>query len=327
MNIIDTFISENVEVNTLEGRTLMVNLDESSKLNLSDKLVTALYKTAVSKYSDIDFGEIPESKGDITRLKHFSTITESLNNVQSILTSTNSELPELQVIQNAIKTLTAYRKDFCMAFIQENEMCEMIYNTIVMSIICGTNLCIYSVVDFLRTPGQKVEDAMKVQRNNKKDTALLIDNLMKFNESANKGELKKIFDNNLKRNNFIGTGLGIAVGVSTVTLGLIAAVAIIPVTRELIYFFYDFRMKVSDYLKQQAMFVEMNVAELTANSGSPEVIKRQQLKIEQLKKLANTFEVKFNQSEKNTKKSINKKIDASTANRVMTSMENQFQLI
>ena len=61
------------------------------------------------------------------------------------------------------------------------------------------------------------------------------------------------------RDNFTGAT---AVGVGFV---ITVALAIVPITRELIYRFYNTRAKISDCLAQQAYFLEMNRTCIEAN--------------------------------------------------------------
>ena len=315
-NVYDKFLHEQVDVNSYNGRRLMYQLDEVSKAELSDKVVSALYKSAVEKYSDIDFGEIPQSKGDITRLKHYQTLTDSIEALTSIMEQTKVICPELDTVKQSLKIVQAYKKEFSLCFIQDKGMGQMIYNTIVLSIICATNLCISAAVDYLRTPGEDMPKAMSVQKDARKDYNVLITNLKDFNDAANSGELRKLFDNILKKDNFVGgLTLGVSSGAIVAGIALAAAISIVPISRELIYFFYNFRMSVSEYFKAQAEFLEINMAEVQASNmkNKPEIVKKHKKRIDQLNKIANKFEVEFNDSNKKAQKQLSKKIDADTA--------------
>ena len=77
-----------------------------------------------------------------------------------------------------------------------------------------------------------------------------------------------------QRKNFTGSGIVIAGVVIS------ALVSIIPLTRELIYFYYRSRVKMSDYLDMQADFLELNKLGVQASSKSAqqkkEIIKKQE---------------------------------------------------
>ena len=71
--------------------------------------------------------------------------------------------------------------------------------------------------------------------------------------------LKEVKNNG--KDNFIG---GVeAVGLATVVA---VALAIVPITRELVYRYYNTKSNISDCLAQQAYFLEMNKAVVEANS-------------------------------------------------------------
>lgn len=319
-----SFLVEHCEFNTYQGRKILNNLDEAGKLSLSDKVVTALYKSAANKFRDIDFGEIELSRGDITRLKHYDTLNESLEALDDICIYTENNCPELQIVNESMKIAKAYKKEFCLSFLQDKAVGIMLYNTLVLSIICATNLCIAASVDFLRTPGSDMNTAMKIQKSADKNSNILIENLAKFNTLANNGDLKKLFDSFLKKENFIGTlgtvtvGSGVAVGTMALASAL-AFIAFVPVMRELIYFFYNFRMSVSDYFKTQAQFLEINLAELrTADiKNKSHIIKKHETRIKQLERISNTFEVKFNDSNKKTKKEVSAKIQPEKIDQIL----------
>ena len=86
---------------------------------------------------------------------------------------------------------------------------------------------------------------------------LLFDNLNKFNKLCASGDFDKAMEfviaNNSK--NFMGTA-SFAVSNVAVMLGLL--LVIIPLIRELIFFFYYSRAKVSDYFDAQATLLTVN---------------------------------------------------------------------
>ena len=96
-----------------------------------------------------------------------------------------------------------------------------------------------------------------------KDTKLRADafyfeQLKKFNAAQDKLgiEYRKMLENMCNnKNNFIGTAT--AVGLTTV---IVAALSIVPITREAIYQIYNFRGKLSKNLEMQARFLELNKA-------------------------------------------------------------------
>ena len=74
MDKLEQILSEAIDLNNSEGIKMMMQLDESEKINLTDKMVSALYNSALSVSNGIDFGLIPVSKGDINKFKYYDVL-------------------------------------------------------------------------------------------------------------------------------------------------------------------------------------------------------------------------------------------------------------
>ena len=320
------FIREHTNISSYSDRNYFFGLNEAEKFNVSDKLVAAMYKSASEKYSMIDFGDIPESKGDIDRIKKIDEIEDTIKTIEEIMSKTSSGviLSEIETIKKAMSILRSYKREFTMGFIQDKAMVVMTYNSIVLSIYAQLDYCMKVVIDYITTPNATIDNSRKSFSNSQ--TNVIIDNLNKFNQSANNGELSKFFDSVLTKDNFIGTvGLASVSGVAIGAAVLVAAIAIIPITRELIYFLYNLRMNISEFFRRQADFLEINVAELRAGKGDvhnrSKVIKNQEKKIAQFRKTADKFEVNFNKATDKTKKELQQKISTDTLKASVSSID------
>jgi hypothetical protein len=105
------------------------------------------------------------------------------------------------------------------------------------------------------------------------------------------------------KNNFTGAEL---VGIATIS---IAALAIVPITRELIYRFYNLRVDISKELELQAQFLEMNKACVESNTAFTEdkrkkVIAKQESLQASMLKLANIIRVKEVKASKSSKREL-----------------------
>lgn len=303
-NVFNKFLSESVEIKNFRDINRMRELSESENFTVSDKLISALYKSSMNKYNIIDFGKIPDSKGDIDRVAHINEIEETINVIDQI----SPDMEEIKVAKQTMMVLRTFKKEFTLGFIQDIPLIVMTYNTITLSLFCTISLAMTTCLDYLRTPNGTVETSSKIVYNSNSQFNVVVDNLKKFISASEKGDLKKLFDANLKKENFLGTmtmsATAIA-GVATVAL----AISIVPIIRELLYFFYNMRMSTSEFFKKQASFLEINVTELRNNNGNKAVIKRQEARIKQLEKLSNKFEVEFNSCNTKTKKQLSQKIN------------------
>lgn len=305
------FLNEFVDVTGYKNRMFMRSLSEAQSFSVSDKLVSALYKSAMDKYSMIDFGKIPDSKGDFDKLEKIKELEETLGILDGIFKE-RGDFKEVETIKNTIEIVKSYKKEFVLGFVNDVPLIIMIYNSIVYSIYCAISSCMKIAIDFLRTPNGSLENSRNIQRETDKMDTVVFDNLEKFNKASVNGDLKKLFNETLRKENFVGLGTLGTLSLSTGTIaavGLVAAsLVMIPIIRELIYFSYNRRMEISEFFKLQAEFLEINVAELKNNNGDKKVIKRQEKRIEQLVKIADKFEVEFNKAEKETRRQLRTKI-------------------
>ena len=109
---------------------------------------------------------------------------------------------------------------------------------------------------------------------------------------------------NKGKNNFIG--LDAAIGYGAISL---AALAIVPVTRELVYLYYNVRKNLSKTLDTQAMFLEMNKLAVQNNSAftvdeRKKIIDKQQKLAAKLRRLSSTLRVEAVTATKKTKKDL-----------------------
>lgn len=292
------------------NRQRLAALTEAQNFTISDKMLAALYQACLNKYSIIDFGDIPSSKGDIDKLPKIKDIIETLNIIKQLA----PEMEEIKIIEETMNGLRQHKKEFILSYVQEQgTSLKMIYETIVLSIYCVLTIAMNGALDYVKTPNGNISHSMNTQYSANPQYRFLLDNLNKFNKLVSKGELRKLCDAVLKKENFIGgalmTGIGIPKAITGVAL-VASAIMIIPVIRELLYLFYNFRMVTSEFFETQATLLELNIIELKNSNGknADKIAKKQQKYVEKLRKLSNKFEIEFSKAEKQTKKELNTKI-------------------
>lgn len=315
---INAFIQESVSAYTLKERHDLrdVTLSEEQKIQVTDKIVSTMYQLTLNRYMGMDFGHIPNTKGNITKLKEYETMKKVLNDIRVLSENRGNTEPTLshysEVLNGTMELLEAYNREFTLGFIQESDMVMMMYNTTVTSLICGIDFAITFIVDYLVTPGGTIDGSQKIKQDANSKDFILFKNLELVNKMGRDGTLKKTFNSLLKSNDFIGVS-ALTTGVGIAAISMIGIIGIVPVVRELIYFVFNMRMKISDYFKIQAEFLELNVIELRNSNDMPEkkrreIIKKQQDKIKTLNKLADRFELEFKKSQNESSKELSKKI-------------------
>lgn len=312
---IDKFIKENVSYGTIQERYSLkdITLHESDKIQVTDKIVATMYQLTMNKYSGIDFGTIPNSRGNISKLKEYETMKKVLEVIAELASTSNNTMLSnySNILNETMNVLEAYNKEFTLGFIQENQMIMMIYNTVVTSLICGIDFTITFIVDYLITPNGEIENSEKIKQSANSKDFILFKNLESTVKIANEGTLKKMFNTLLKNNEFIGS-MALTTGVGIAAISIIGIIAIVPVMRELIYLIFNIRMKISEFFKIQAEFLELNIIELRSTSMPDkkrnEIIKKQKNTIKTLNSLSDKFELEFKKSQNEAEKELSKKV-------------------
>lgn len=290
--------------NSFKERREILALTEAEINNVNNNMVSKLFKSAIDK-AYVDFDDIPESKGDITKYKGYKTMADTLALIRGIAQKSNIKLEQLDIVEKSISNIIAYRDAFEKGFKLNKEFIILQYNTLVAMCVESTTVILSSLIDYV-----KRVDKLEFEVINSKINigSMCIDNLDKFNKSVSGGDFSKVINGVIKSNSegFVGTA---AVTVASVIAGSILLVNII---REGIFFFYNSRVKLADFLKTQALFLELNRNTLEANAaGLPaakknEIIKKQEKLMKQLRTLADKVQVNSDMAEAKAKADIKK---------------------
>ena len=278
-----------MEASSQEDKTYMQGMDKNDIHQINGTLVQGLYKTILER-KDCDFGDIPDSKGDITKCKYFKSTQESLDVLTELMVKNNIPTTEVDIVKDSVTNLKKLRPIFERGFQLKQDYLILFYNTTVMAVIDATSMLIADYMNYLLGPEQSRYDRMK-SRNDKGRGRVSLSNLQRFNEEVKVGHFDAMADYlmDAQKKNFTGTGVVIA---GTVIL---AMVSIVPITRELIYFYYSTKVKISDYLEMQADFLELNKLGVQASGKSAqqkkEILKKQEKIILKCRRTADKLKI------------------------------------
>lgn len=290
-------------ITTFKERHEFVELLESSAHEVNNALVTRLYKSAIDK-SHIDFGRIPESAGDITKYAGFKSMQDSISVLNELKSKSGVDIPELETVSTAIQNVVSQRDLFEKGFRLDKKFIIVQYNMIVYACVASVSAIISSYVDFVKRM-DKVE--FELVKGADRNGNLMIQSLDAYNASVRKGDFVKAINGilNTGAEGFIG---GMSVATVAIIVGAIAS--IIPVTRELIFLGYYSRMKLSDYLEQQAALIDANRQGLDSFVGTPsqkqEIIRKQTAHAEKLRKLSEKVRVNRTMAERDASVNLQK---------------------
>lgn len=170
-------------------RTLAEASDDEQNQLLS-ALTSKLYDQIVSKVDDIDFGSIPRSRGDITKIENYPQLTECLSILRSIIEQSKEDTRPVDIVFTAVENLKSRAKTFSKAFAIGVELPILTYNTVALAIVSSVSFLIASCIEYIKTPGADTFDiALDHVAYNKTKENLLFENLSLFNSGCQSGQI------------------------------------------------------------------------------------------------------------------------------------------
>lgn len=332
--------TEHFDLTDTATRRTLLSLNEAEQASVLTALTSKLYDHIVAKVDDIDYGEIPSTKGDVTKLSNYFKLRECINLLHDILKEYRQDTTPIDEIALALANIEARKDLFNRAFRMNVELPIIVYNNIVLSIINGVSYMIATSIEFIKTPNKdSFETVLDKVAYAKTKSHLLYGNLKKFNKCCEKNKFDSAMNHiieefvDIREGAVIGavtkagadiaaklgltklTGMAAAAGKGALMVGgkVIAVIAIIIgivfMLREMIYLFYYTRMRVSEFFDIQADLLEMNTANLENNntmeqSKKEKIASRQYKIVDLFRRMANKISINGRKAEVESTKEI-----------------------
>ena len=310
----NALVKEHFDITDRETRKVLVTIDEADQNQVMGNLAAKLYDAIVKKVTDIDFGQIPASKGDITKIPNYLDMVSCLTTIRDMMIESKQSTGSADIIFLAIENMKKYQKIWEKGYFLENEMTIVFYNTIALSIVSAISLLTSATIEFIKNPQSDVIDIelAKVANHKTKDN-LLFKNLDKFNKACRKGDIEKVFNEVLKAQRQLKEGTIIKESISAIlftgamVLGLLTTV--IPILHQLTNALYCLRQNVAEYLAGEADVIRLNAEKVQYNRAkTPEqkkkIIARQHKIADHFKKWANRLMIKANKADAEAQRQI-----------------------
>lgn len=304
-------ITEHFDIFDDKTRRTLLNINESDQNRVLESLTSKLYKSIMDKVDDIDFGSIPETKGDITQLENYDNLIECIDVIKGILVEYRQNLDPIETILIAIENIQNRIDTWRKAFSMKMDLPVLMYNTVALSIVSSVSLIIATSIEFIKdaSDGSYEIKFDKVSYVRNKD-GLLFDNLKKFNKSCSSGELDRSLDHIVKSTTRQLTGVSVLTLVSAAAIiGIVTNV--IPLLRELVFFFFNTKQGISDYFEIQADLLQMNAEYVKGNpnldlstSDRKDIVNKQNKIVQIFRKISNSIAIDNRTSESRAKKDI-----------------------
>lgn len=196
---IDKVLRENLDISDRATRKYLVSLDEDDKSAVATALASALYDKIVKNVDKIDFGTIPKSMGDITKVDGYDNTIECLDIIKKLVIEYKESTEVVDIVINAIENVKGRKPMFMKGFAIKSGLPMNLYNLIVLSIEHSVSFLISVCIEYIKNSDTKTIDMAldKAAYNNAHDN-LLFEQLITFNKSCGSGELDSCFTEVLK---------------------------------------------------------------------------------------------------------------------------------
>lgn len=194
----------------------------------------------------------------------------------------------INTITDAINNIVELKNEFQRCFASNTSLGIVLYNSTAMAVISGVSLLIASTIDFIVDPKTKsIEVSVDRVAVSRSKELVQLQTLAEFNNLCKGNKLKKVLNDLIKvsAKNLAGTSVLAVIGVS---IGLIFT--IVPILRELIYYFYYCRASVAEYFDTQVSMLSLNAARLET-AGDPKTANEQRKYVDRFRKISDFLAV------------------------------------
>ena len=187
---IDRIFMENFDITDTETRKVLVAIDEADQNQVLASLCAKLYEKIVDKVDDIDYGDIPNTKGDITKLSNYDKLADSIEIISALMKEFKQDSTAIDIVQKGLKNIIDRKDLFEKGFRYNVELPMVVYSTMTLSVISSVSFLISTCIEFIKEPNNETFDVVidKVSLAKSKEN-LLFRNLEKFNRACESGQI------------------------------------------------------------------------------------------------------------------------------------------
>lgn len=292
---------------------------ESEKETVIAHLTNKLYNNIRNKVDQIDFGTIPLSKGDITKIDGYENMIDCIDTISKLIKEYNQPTTQIDVVSTAVANIQDRTRFWQKAFTLNSELPMIIYNTMTLSVVSAVSLLITTCIEYIKNGDGNITTAFDKASYIKSKDHVLFTSLRDFNAGCSKGETDKLINNclkinvtKLKESYESGEDLNVAmlefsskdaINIAKVAGVLLAGLnikwileTVFYAIRNVVYYFMYMRQSVADYFTLQADFLQINAENLKYRMEDEDQRKKTQEKqmkwVDRFRKWANFFMIK-----------------------------------
>ena len=286
-----------------DKKTRQAMLNEATANSVLTSLTSKLYDHIVKKTTSIDYGKIPDTKGDITKLSMYDDLKDVCQDIKGIVEEYGEKGGPIDTVTLAMVNVESRKDLFSRAYRADCELPVMIYENTVLAIVNAVSYLIAACIELIKAPS---DETYRIQLDklaySKSRDHLLYTSLDKFNKACEKGDIDRACNDiiNHRVRKFTGTiAAGVAVGA---IIGVVVIMNIVPLLREMVYLAYYTRTKISDFFEIQADLLQINAYNVEANTAidaeqRKDIARKQRDIADRYRSIANKIQIDSKQSE------------------------------
>ena len=293
-------VSEAYDLSDPYTKKMVLYCNEAQRMTNIEHLTNRLYNHIKAQTDKIDFGSIPASKGDITKIQNYQNLIDCIDIMHKMLIEYGEKTDLVDSITTAMDNIQKRQRVFEKAFTLNIDFPKLMYNTIVLSCVSSVSLMIATCVEYVKEGKDSFTMALDKTAYNKSKDHVLFQCINTFNKSCNDGTIDKLFKQCIKSNavsestEYIEEGivdnvkaayniyrqvndgiktavpssgvLRVAYNFAKIVLiagAALAAIKLLLVSiKNALYYFKYFRYRLSDWLSIQADFLQINADNL-----------------------------------------------------------------
>jgi hypothetical protein len=285
----------------------MTNIEKTS---VTSDVINKALNFIRRKEEVIDYTFVERSAGDIEKLTFYKDLESSIFLLNNLYQKSNGTGPKyIPQLMECLMNMKRFRPNFVKGFQDKNQLIEILYNNVTISLISATSYAIASSVDYTRDSlnlwnislRKDLKNNKNFFNNNDKNTMNLhTSNIEKFNEYCVKGYIL----NYINKSGSISIQNGVQsnlVGEIMIGIGLILAVLFF--LQQIIYLWFYLRKYFALQLKILANFVQLHAA--TIGPKLADVRTRQEAIVKELNDLADKIDVGTKVAERSAGQDLN----------------------
>lgn len=277
----------------------VVMCNEAQKETNIENLTVRLYNDIRNGVDQIDFGTIPLSKGNITKIDGYENLVQCIDTLSSLIKEYGQSTELIDVISTGLENIQSRTRTWEKAFALNIDIPMVFYNTMTLAVVSSVTLLITTCIEYIKNGNNTISIAFDKGAYIKKKEHVLFVSLRSFNKAcatkeidkamadcikANAVRLKEAYESNngeiieeltlsdmskfasdLKNtdSDLIKNKINPAFNIGFKIVGIYTAVRLLLyIIKNMSYWLMNMRQSVSDYLIVQANFLQTNAENL-----------------------------------------------------------------